>query len=376
MIQVFDTHRLLYKNAVLKAYSLANPTTQIHFYGYDDGDLGLEVQTNENGYICGGSGMEILQSLGVDEAAIIKVSLDGGTSWPIEWVLDNETANMLTPRDIGTLGYYDADGVRQTWDPTAGDAELPNYGQDGSTTWDEKNMTIDGSECQYAIDIWTKNIVIKTTYENNAVMLNCNSSRAGQQFVIYNKQATKNRVVLGFVNGPQPIEIPADMAAIVGIYSYTIDDEERFYAEFVIVNTSTLTEAVVKSLIADENGPSRTQTNGYSGTIAENDQVINCTNEPDTGIYFVTLEATVAGLKDVTINVPNPAHLGTCQIVLDMDYADYHSAANNSIKIAIGTDTPLEVHKAEDTNRYQIVVTLVTWNDGTIPYHHKIINVA
>ena len=52
MINIFDTHRLLYRNAQLRAFKKDAPTVPLSFKNYDGEDIGNIVYTNENGYLC------------------------------------------------------------------------------------------------------------------------------------------------------------------------------------------------------------------------------------------------------------------------------------------------------------------------------------
>ena len=102
-MQVFDTHRLLYKNAQIRAYSLATPTTPISFKDDTDTDIGNIVYTNENGYICRSSDMQTVKCLKLSESAIVQVSLDGGNNWPIEWVIEDTLTLSKAPMSIRYL---------------------------------------------------------------------------------------------------------------------------------------------------------------------------------------------------------------------------------------------------------------------------------
>ena len=164
MINIFDTHRLLYKNAQLRAFKKDTPTVQQSFKNYDGADIGNIVYTNENGYLCYGSNMQTVTELLVAEAAIVQVSLDGGSSWPIEWIVSSETAQTITEDDVGTLTFYDENGQQQVWDPLAGDAELPDYVRrnefDPDTRWQETMLRYEDDATCLVATKWTSVVYI------------------------------------------------------------------------------------------------------------------------------------------------------------------------------------------------------------------------
>ena len=127
MVNVLDTHRVLYRNAVLRAYDAANPTTRIHFFNIDN-DIGDEVYTNENGYLFYESGgRQPIECLNVDGDAIIKVSLDGGTNFDITWQVNDSTDQYVKTDDMHTMTYRGPDGIRKNWYILQADCDLPDY---------------------------------------------------------------------------------------------------------------------------------------------------------------------------------------------------------------------------------------------------------
>lgn len=88
MISVQDTHRLLYKNAVIRAYDFDNRTERVSFVNAEGVVVGKELRTNEQGYLVNAEGTHQITSYFVQKKSIIQVSLDGGSSWPIEYIVD------------------------------------------------------------------------------------------------------------------------------------------------------------------------------------------------------------------------------------------------------------------------------------------------
>lgn len=114
MISIADNHRLLYKNAVLRAYDYENRSTPIRFYNADGVDIGETLRTNESGYLASSQGTHQVTSYFVKKKAIIQVSLDNGASWPIEYVVDT----TLGSDDVGDGGLLSESGVRK-WSANA-----------------------------------------------------------------------------------------------------------------------------------------------------------------------------------------------------------------------------------------------------------------
>jgi hypothetical protein len=133
MIQLFDTHRLSYRNAKLRAWALADKTCRVNFQDYsseDDEwiDIGTDVITDESGYLFYANGTQKIECLGVAEAAIVDVSLDGGQSYLIQFVIQpDHDPSALHAADIYGLTYKNADGNDETYNPAEGPKTLPEY---------------------------------------------------------------------------------------------------------------------------------------------------------------------------------------------------------------------------------------------------------
>lgn len=382
MINVFDTHRLLYRNAQLRAFKQSAPTVPLNFLNYDGADIGNIVYTDENGYICYSSDMHTVTELLVNEPAIVQVSLDGGHNWPIQWIVSSNVSQAVERDDIGSLDYYDGDGNVQTWDPLSGSAALPNYVRrsefDPSDKWQETNLIFPDNEsttvCLMA-DKWTSTVIIPNDITADTCWLNVSDCRVGQKIVVL---AYKNVTFKldGSIHATVPL--PVGKVAVVGI-SETEDHLPRGLIGVIDGITAADAETLIKNLIKTDAGPSRTQVYAANTTLTESNQTIQCTATPDTGIYYIKLESAVDTLQNVNIVIPNPTYLGTCQILIDYDYSNHASATGNSIKLTVGSAAPLEIHNSgmsSDTTRNQICVTMVTWNAGTVPYYHKIVNLA
>jgi hypothetical protein len=132
MIQVFDPHRTMYRNAKLRAFADESKTTRIKFFDMTDvedeeryDEIGLEVNTDQNGYLMRSGGQQKVSCLAVEKDAIIEVSLDGGTSWPIQWVLHaGDPGARMTIKD---LFFFNGEGNEQSGNLSDTTIHLPDY---------------------------------------------------------------------------------------------------------------------------------------------------------------------------------------------------------------------------------------------------------
>lgn len=216
MIQVFDTHRLSYRNAILRAFKLdGDNTTPISFYdvtgpitNIEDFNIGEVVQTNESGYLCYGSNQQQVTCLVVRESALIKLSLDGGTSWPVSWAV-NIVNDAVAPTDISTLKFYDGDGSIATYNPLGPGKQLPDYVRrdefDGGNIWQEDTINVDDNSLSIALTVWTRVINIPSTFIENTLAIDWSALRAGQIVVVRTDKAID--ISLPNPNGHVPLGI-------------------------------------------------------------------------------------------------------------------------------------------------------------------------
>lgn len=168
MIQVQDTHRLKYRNAILRAFKLSDRTTRIDFYNGEitaDNNIGATVRTSEGGYIMRSSSQEMVTCLTVAEDAVIQVSLDGGTSWEIEWVVRLETdPESVRGTDAKVLKFKGDDGkFRSEAVLLNKDVSLPRYvteAEYSSGEWAEGTIVVPNENDDYVMTNWTHTIII------------------------------------------------------------------------------------------------------------------------------------------------------------------------------------------------------------------------
>jgi hypothetical protein len=171
MIQLFDTHRLPYRNAKLRAWDLATKTQRINFqnYGSQDTqwtDIGSEVMTDESGYLFYGNGAHKVECLGVAAAAIVEVSVDGGHSYLIQFVIhpDHDPTALHTD-DISSLTFRNNSGTYTTYNPLTGNKQLPDYlrrDEYQNARWAEGRLVLQDDPVE-TVSIWTHIILISTS---------------------------------------------------------------------------------------------------------------------------------------------------------------------------------------------------------------------
>lgn len=205
MIQLFDTHRLSYRNAKLRAWALADKTRRVNFQDYSSEDdewtsVGTDVITDESGYLFYANGTQKIECLGVEEAAIVDVSLDGGQSYLIQFVIHaDHDPTALRADDIYGLTFTNDNGVDEVYNPTLGPSRLPDYlrrSEYSQGDWREQTIItqsddIDGSAI--TITDYTHLIIIKAGRADGSGLLTFTlpdnrALRNGQVITIYSRQ--------------------------------------------------------------------------------------------------------------------------------------------------------------------------------------------
>lgn len=188
-MQVFDTHRLSYKSAKLRAWSNMAKTTPVTFYDITDPGantettIGTEVVTDSAGYLFYANGTTKVNCLVVHDPCIIEVSLDGGTSWLIQWITQGDIVVPLTPDDIYALSYYDNQHNQAYYNPVLGPSNLPDYlrrDEFNPGIWAEGEIDVDGN--YFEINEWTHSIKIQAGAD--AAISVAGTLRAGQIITI------------------------------------------------------------------------------------------------------------------------------------------------------------------------------------------------
>lgn len=218
MLHALDTHRLMYRNAKLRAFLLDGDqnTTPAKFYDItgpldaqhpiESYDCGYFVSTNEEGYICRESDQAIVRQLAVTHNVVIQVSLDGGQSWPIQWnVAGQDAAQYLQSTDIHSLWFYGDDGNLQAYNPAVQDIQLPDYIRRGEISlnniWIEETLVVEPTDTVITLSKWTKSIIIPddTLVDTRVLDIHNGGARAGQ--VIHILSLSQKQVTLSLDNG-------------------------------------------------------------------------------------------------------------------------------------------------------------------------------
>ena len=218
MLHALDTHRLMYRNAKLRAFLLDGDqnTTPTKFYDItgpldaqhpiESYDCGYFVSTNEEGYICRESDQAIVRQLAVTHNVVIQVSLNGGQSWPIQWnVAGQDAAQYLQSTDIHSLWFFDDDGNLHEYNPAVQDEQLPDYIRRGeidlNNIWIEETLIAEPTDTSLTLSKWTKSIIIPddTPAAIRTLEIHNGGARAGQ--VIHVLSLSTKQVSLQLDNG-------------------------------------------------------------------------------------------------------------------------------------------------------------------------------
>lgn len=195
MINVFDTHRLMYRNAILKAYDLADGTTPIEFYNVTENtepteNIGDTVYTNEAGYICYGTNRQMVLGLGLKKSAIIRASLNDGVSWPIEWTI-RIAEDGVTREDL-TFKIFDS-ARNVLYDPLSKSYTMPDYllrSEYSNGIWKEESVSLETNESSVALSEWTTSVRISQAVIAVQISLT-GQLRAGQKVLVVNEGKTR-----------------------------------------------------------------------------------------------------------------------------------------------------------------------------------------
>lgn len=209
---VADTHRLPYQRALLRAWSNVAKTEAVQFYNVTNPDsepddaVGFNVKTNAAGYLYTIDNIEI-SCLAVDGPAIIEVSLDNGTSWPIQWITGLRSETTLVTSDIHKLYFKDASGNTVAFDPLASDQTLPDYALKSDIPeglWAEGTLEIDGdTSTNLTISAWTHSIYNSADRSSDVFVIPKTAGREGQVITVtngYEGSTLKIRTTYGNTN--------------------------------------------------------------------------------------------------------------------------------------------------------------------------------
>ena len=189
---VTDTHRLMYRNARIRALDLSDRVSQISFFnvtGTDEAtDIGTEVFTDQNGYIFYGNAQGV-ECLTVRRSAIIQVDLNNTNAWDIQWIVEvGDEDSYVTVGDVAKVVDGDGDVI---WDPLGGDNWVfPDYVKRDELRlgeWAEGTMIVQqGTPVVLNIDQWTHSIIIIGSSLANHYSFSASNGRSGQVVTVVN----------------------------------------------------------------------------------------------------------------------------------------------------------------------------------------------
>ena len=120
-INLHDTHRTPYNNAVITAHSAVEGSTDVvEFEDFYGNNLGAEVRTNARGFLCDANGALYTSGVFVPEDSVITVTLGDGTT--TSWVVGK---GSTTPVNDAKL--YNADKSKVLFTANAGQDFLLSY---------------------------------------------------------------------------------------------------------------------------------------------------------------------------------------------------------------------------------------------------------
>lgn len=342
MLQVFDTHRLSYKNAVLRAWGDSFKTVALDFYdksspaagGAGASNVGPRVRTNEQGYLFNADGTQPIHSLLLQDSAIIEVSLDGGTSWPIQWTIYDLVTDVIQSvlGGLKTLTYHTKNGT-QVFNPTIANAALPEYAFKSDFAqgeWAEEEIYVDDNE-SFAITKWTHYIQLVTGVTEVTIT---GSLRAGQ-YILF--RAAVNCTV-HFRD--QTINMVAGHAYVLWAVKTFVDITNVTDAHITTLATA-IAMSLVKAAMPDPlvykfiQNDSNYEINQVITPIQWN--VDGAEPAPNASSIILVLESTSTSSDDVTLHIKNPTKLGNHFITVLASRTDTSGSHNLYIKVGDNT---------------------------------------
>lgn len=338
MLQVFDTHRLSYKNAILRAWGDSFKTVALDFYdksspvagGAGASNVGPRVRTNEQGYLFNADGTQPIHSLLLQDSAIIEVSLDGGTNWPIQWTIyDLVTDAIQSALDgLKRLTYHTKNGM-QVFDPKIANATLPEYAFKSDFAqgeWAEEEIYVDDNE-SFAITKWTHYIQLVTGVTEVTIT---GSLRAGQ-YILF--RAAVNCTV--HFKG-QTINMVAGHVYILWAIKTFVDITNVTDAHITAVATVLLSQAMPDPIVYKfQQNDANYSADQILTPYASNQQTFN--TSPNSGAVILVFESISTDCDTVTLKLDNPTMLGSKTFTALMRRTD--TSGTDDIYIQFGNAT-------------------------------------
>lgn len=120
-INLHDTHRTPYNNAVITAHSAVEGSTDVvEFEDFYGNNLGAEVRTNARGFLCDANGALYTSGVFVPEDSVITVTLGDGTT--TSWVVGKGSTTSVNDAKL-----YNADKSKVLFTANAGQDFILSY---------------------------------------------------------------------------------------------------------------------------------------------------------------------------------------------------------------------------------------------------------
>lgn len=258
--EVLDTHRLMYRNARIRALDLSDATTPLQFVNItddsgNDAEIGNIVYTDALGYVFYGANHRRVSCLGVKKSAIIQVDLNGNDNWnDIEWIVrKDDDSQYVKVSDVGKV--LDSNN-NVIWDPLNGNWSFPNYvteDQIGNGMWAEGEMTVTATTPKKLnIDEWTHTITIQPGHANE-YEIEFAVGRIGQCVTIVNN-SEESVTITELHDGGSSSETITAHGAILAVRSLTAEKWiiRSFDAGEHIVGTSNVLKQLLSASVVTD----------------------------------------------------------------------------------------------------------------------------
>lgn len=375
MLQVFDTHRLSYKNAVLRAWGDSLKTIALDFYdntspvagGAGASNVGPRVRTNEQGYLFNTDGTQPIHSLLLQDSAIIEVSLDGGTSWPIQWTVYDLVTDAVQSvlSGLKTLTYHTKNGT-QVFNPRIANATLPEYAFKSDFAqgeWAEEEIYVDDNT-SFAITKWTHYIQLVTGVTEVTIT---GSLRAGQYIlfraavncIVHFKDQTIN-MAAGHVYVLWAIKTFVDITNVTDAHITTLAT-----AIAVSLIKTAMPDPIVYKFVQNQDNyqvnqvvtPSSWNTGGGEPT-------------PNSSSIVCVFESTYGG-DTITLHIKNPTKLGNHFITVLASRTD--TSGSHNIYLKVGNNTRVLIGSwGAGTGTYNCSLNLVMYKSIGGQYYNAV----
>lgn len=335
MIELFDTHRLPYKNAVLRAWSDNLKTVALNFFDIPviNGSpisVGDRIRTNEAGYVFNADGTQAIHSLMLAEDAIIEVSLDNGQSWPIQFNIYDFVASTVNTAmaSLKSLTYHTKTGT-ETFNPRFANKELPEYAFKSDFAqgeWGESEIYVDNND-PFEITRWTHYIQLVTGASDVTIS---GKLRAGQ-YILFRAGVNCTVRYRGIVTN-----MLADHVYMWWAINVFTDITYVSDAHITAVATALLHQVFPDPIVYKFQ-----QTDGnYSADqiltpSASNQQTFD--EKPNSEAVILVFESTSAHCDTVTLKLDNPTMLGSKTFTALMTRTD--TSGTDDIYVQFGNAT-------------------------------------